>query len=720
MQESSSKNILHHSNTTSSMFSTNNKNSRSVTLPFGLHFPERRASISRFSNVHQNNNLQAEKENCDISTDIKNNRRKTDYDLKEKNDFDIEKFKSTSTIISSITTAADSCINTSVITQSSTSRNTSADSIPMVVLTPESPPYDEEFPCHFTYEDIEERRKLRPKKLLYSPYGDKDQRGLIVCGNVSSLMASQFDVDMESVSSSSNSSSSIISDDSSTEEDVGICSLSTTTLSQGAVHLVKQGSNIPFQSTAFTTIRQKTVSISSSSSNSSRSRTDNVKYRSRTNLNTPVNKKDSTSSFREDINPTPLANEIKGEIQTQLSHSKDGNARENPFRKIFTKRKQFYQRFCDRESGSIVEQSEGSKLIWRRHCSLCCADKPCPNIHDRTLTHHNVTPEVELPGSNRITLNANIEPFAPFTIHHDGVYSSDGEKRMLGSLTNWPYNIDTRSEDEHNGSFLDVRGGNGIRTFPTFSGRRGSQQGECAHQFGSQLNPSRALSNSGSGEIHKKGTNYPINSNKTTTDGDIVHYATSTINSEDGVESHLEVSLGRDGDTVIKTSHKLLVHSASNSNIDHSGHGNPDQTTTLSNNSVLRLQYAPDGKTLNISSSQTLLPNLYARQQSPAVPNCLNPGAYTSMLRGNHPRPSSAYYTQQCQFTPRVEDLPERYNSLPNLYGHPTQHLPDTSSMMYDGVTSNSPWAYHSYPADEEKRVAFTRSEILRLFEVMF
>ena len=205
MQESSSKNILHHSNTTSSMFSTNKKNSRSVTLPFGLHFPERRASISRFSNVHQNNNLQAEKENCDISTDIKNNRRKTDYDLKEKNDFDIEKFKSTSTIISSITTAADSCINTSVITQSSTSRNTSADSIPMVVLTPESPPYDEEFPCHFTYEDIEERRKLRPKKLLYSPYGDKDKRGLIVCGNVSSLMASQFDVDMESVSSSSNS-----------------------------------------------------------------------------------------------------------------------------------------------------------------------------------------------------------------------------------------------------------------------------------------------------------------------------------------------------------------------------------------------------------------------------------------------------------------------------------------------------------------------------------
>merc|ERR1719322_333830 len=30
--------------------------------------------------------------------------------------------------------------------------------------------------------------------------------------------------------------------------------------------------------------------------------------------------------------------------------------------------------------------------------------------------------------------------------------------------------------------------------------------------------------------------------------------------------------------------------------------------------------------------------------------------------------------------------------------------------MMYDGVASNPPWAYHSYPADEEKRVAYTRN----------
>ena len=662
----------------------------------------------------------------DNKIDVKNKCRKIDYKKKDNNCFDDEKYKSTSTIISSITTAADSCINTSVITQSSASRNTSADSIPMVVLTPESPPYDVDFPGHFTYEDIEERRHLRPKKLLYSPYGyNKNEKGgVLVCGNVSSLMSAQFDVEMESLSSSSSSSSSsIVSDSCSTEEDVGICSLSTTTLSQGAVHLVKEGSNIPLQSTAFTTIRQKTLSISSSSSDGSGSlRPDNVTRRSRTNLNTPVNRNESIVSHIEDITPLRSAPQPTEKTNSDICHEKEAITNENPFRRIFTKRKQFYQRFCDKESLPSSDLAEGSKLVWRRHCTLCCSDKPCPNKHDRTLTHHHddVPPKDESKhqnGANRITLNANIEPFAPFTIHHDGVYGKDGEKRMIGSLASWPYDTeDTRSEDpdNYNGSFLDVRGGNGIRTFPSFSGRRGSQQ-LGAYQLGGQLSASRTLSNCGSGEVNKRGNNYP--SQKTITDGDMVHYATSTINSEDGVESHLEVSLGRDGDTVIKTSHKLLVQSASQTNITHPGHGNSDQSATLSNNSVLRLQYAPDGKTLNITSSQTMLPNLNVRQQTPKVPNCLNPEAYTSMLQGNHPRPSSAYYTQQCRVNPRIEDFPERYNSLPNLYGRQTQQLQDNaSSMIYDGVASNPPWTFQSYPADEEKRVAYTRSETWMLF----
>ena len=79
------------------------------------------------------------------------------------------------------------------------------------------------------------------------------------------------------------------------------------------------------------------------------------------------------------------------------------------------------------------------------------------------------------------------------------------------------------------------------------------------------------------------------------------------------------------------------------------------------------------------------------------------------MLRN---RPSSAYYTQQFPINPKTEELPDRYNSLPNLYGRPTnQHSDVASNLMYD-VASNSPWVYQSYPADEEKRVAYTRSEM--------
>ena len=388
--------------------------------------------------------------------------------------------------------------------------------------------------------------------------------------------------------------------------------------------------------------------------------------------------------------------------------------------------KQFYQRFCEQETASGGDLIESNKLVWRRHCSLCCADKPCPNKDDPTLTHHRLGQPTHdnnkgVNNTKRITLNANIEPFAPFTIHHDGVYSSiDCENRLIGSLMSWPFNEDTRSEDpdKENGSCIDVRGGNGIRTFPSFSGRRGSQQGtgHICQLRGSNIPSENNLTQSRSSEVCTRGIKQkPINSQKTNGDGDVVHYATSTINSEDGVESHLEVSLGRDGDTVIKTSHKLLVHSASHSNIGKDAFGNPEQATTLSNSSVLRLKYAADGKTLNISSSQKLLPNpTNVKQQSPAVTNCLNPGSYMSMLRSTHPRPSSAYYTQQCPINPRPE-FPERYNSLPNLYGRQIHQLSDSaSSLMYDG-TSGSPWVYQTYPADEEKRVAYTRSEKLKM-----
>ena len=681
-------------------------NNRSVTLPFGLHFPERR-SLSRLSNVlHENLGKNENKLNM-----------KSDYNIKQKNkennNFNDQKYRSTSTIVSAMTTTADSCINTSVVTRSSSSRTTSADSIPMVVLTPESPPGNDDFSDRFVYK--EGRRPQRKKKLLYSPYGRdrKENKGVIVCGNVSSLVAAQFDVDMESVSTSSSStssSSSIISESSTEEEDVGICSLSTTTLSQGAVYLLEQGSQKPFHSTAFTTIRRNTISVSSSGSSSAEKcnpgqedQTVEENNNMTMSLNIDGEHKGASAMLPSSVKYNEISNH-------ETCYGGGSNLAENPFRKVFTRRKQFYQRFCEQDKTSrCMGSTETSKLIWRRHCSLCCDDKPCPNKDDLSLTHHqkhdtaNKCDQNSHKINNRITLNANIEPFAPFTIHHDGISGLENRNKMIENLLSRPALEDTRSEDQNQGEekaipFLDVRGGNGIRTFPSFSGRRGSQLGHPG-------NPSGALSNCGSGEMHSN----QVNINKTANEGDVIHYATSAINSEDGVESHLEVSLGKDGDTVIRTSHKLLGNSTSNSNLGLDGYGNGELSKTMSNSSVLRLQYAADGKTLNISSSQKLLPNPNVRQQTPTAPNCLNPAAYMPMLRN---RPSSAYYTQQFPINPKTEELPDRYNSLPNLYGRPTnQHSDVASNLMYD-VASNSPWVYQSYPADEEKRVAYTRSEI--------
>ena len=67
---------------------------------------------------------------------------------------------------------------------------------------------------------------------------------------------------------------------------------------------------------------------------------------------------------------------------------------------------------------------------------------------------------------------------------------------------------------------------------------------------------------------------------------DEVRYATSR--SGDGVESHLEVSLGKDG-SVIKTRHQRLDHNSEE-------------------NSILKLQYGEGGKVLEIQQTQSVTP----------------------------------------------------------------------------------------------------------------
>ena len=78
---------------------------------------------------------------------------------------------------------------------------------------------------------------------------------------------------------------------------------------------------------------------------------------------------------------------------------------ENPFRKVFTRRKQFYQ--AKEDSGRPTSPETSSKrLIWRHH-NHNCSQEAGPSLVD------------PLPNEQKyFTLNANIQPFDPFIIKH--------------------------------------------------------------------------------------------------------------------------------------------------------------------------------------------------------------------------------------------------------------------------------------------------------------
>jgi len=78
---------------------------------------------------------------------------------------------------------------------------------------------------------------------------------------------------------------------------------------------------------------------------------------------------------------------------------------ENPFRKVFTRRKQFYQ--AKEDSGRPISPETSSKrLIWRHH-NHNCNQEAGPTLVD------------PMPNEQKyFTLNANIQPFDPFIIKH--------------------------------------------------------------------------------------------------------------------------------------------------------------------------------------------------------------------------------------------------------------------------------------------------------------
>lgn len=135
---------------------------------------------------------------------------------------------------------------------------------------------------------------------------------------------------------------------------------------------------------------------------------------------------------------------------------------------------------------------------------------------------------------------------------------------------------------------------------------------------------------------------------------DELRYATS--HSGDGVESHLEVSLNKSG-SIIKTRHQRLHNEE---------------------NSVLKLLYGEGGKVLEIKQTQSVI-----------VPKTTT---------SSH-RPNSAYCTGG-NLSGISGILVPRYNSMPNLDGRMQQ------------FRRPSDLGFNTHPADEEKRLAYTRGKI--------
>ncbi len=140
----------------------------------------------------------------------------------------------------------------------------------------------------------------------------------------------------------------------------------------------------------------------------------------------------------------------------------------------------------------------------------------------------------------------------------------------------------------------------------------------------------------------------------------------TTMHSEDGVESHLEVSMGKEG-SIIKASRKRQDENTEDSSIF--------QVNFLSK--VVSIRQSQSVTSLKKSPSSSLM---VARPLRP-------PGSQ---------RPNSAYCTQ---LQPTSSHYVPRYNSMPDL-GHNRGRLLAPSEL---GLL------FTPHPADEEKRLAYTR-----------
>ena len=486
--------------------------------------------------------------------------------------------------------------------------NSSADTlIPTVVLTPGSPTKDFVF---------------QTEPLVKTLFQPKSKDGMLILGRTSNLTATCLDIESEDVLNNNTAKRGPISDDdestceSITGSDVSVCSLNTTTMSQGELCVLQPkarggGANV-VEKAAFKTVRNNTVSVSSDSV---------TKTTTTTTASRVIYNKNDRKSSR-----TRSSNSFHSHLASNLCP-------ENPFKKVFAKRKEFYQNIANKEPNV---SSVNRLLLKKRHCALCCSERrSCQEESSPKVEEEEKVEPKKENSSSRITLSASIEPFAPFTISHDINANNMAEL----TVTDEDGKLTTKSSSS---DLLKVMGEGGL-----------------------------ALS----------------------ADGQELRYAASTINSEDGVESHLEVSLTKDGSSIITTRTKRL--------------GSPSE---ISNNSILKVQYDDTGgKVVDIRHTQQKV------RRHPTTPSS-GPNSFLLNLLS---KPASREFKSSSAYCTAVANTPlvggsanyvinPRYNSLPNISGG---FGPAGIASGMFALSSDPDIFYNSHPADEEKRVAFTRGE---------
>jgi len=249
------------------------------------------------------------------------------------------------------------------------------ETIPTVVLTPESPPKDSS-------------NMSRQVETLYSP--DQDtlhsfikegvpdilniSPDLLVYGNQTTLTKTSIDLvpGLDSISLPFGSSRI---DDSSNSESC-TATTSTSSVSTGTLHFLTRldQEKLAVATTSFCSI-QRTISSTSLPSTPASSSASDPDGRPKTKSTTVIYT----------VNSKPVICE-------------------NPFRKVFAKRKQFYQ--SRERRSSLSPETSSKRLLWRPCNHVCRRNSLCPDNNKKARE------------PRYFTLNANIQPFNAFSIRH--------------------------------------------------------------------------------------------------------------------------------------------------------------------------------------------------------------------------------------------------------------------------------------------------------------